>query len=895
MKSWIFPTWNSLRGRALLAVLITLGLGASLFTRGLREGEKDRRARQGAEVTAVVSSVSATLNLATKEISSYLDAFAREADPGDAAACNRALRLAPRFTSTLETIRGIAVLRQDQVTCQTGNIEPPLHEPDGSLKLWSRRVPVQLQSVGPIDRTTTGSWTVILARQLPHHQGSLFAYVSLSKLNAVVFDGVSGDALFTVVDTDGRTLLRSIDLESRAGRVIPLNNQVEGVSMAPRGLPFVRNADGTATVVQREPVISPDTSGVDRVWDTKALSTFSWIVFAGVPYQTISPLSSAAEAASTALPSLALAAVLLWLVYSLTRQVSALNRYVVQVSTTGNMLPPAQLASEFAPLVSGFRSAFDLRKRAEIQLEQINDELLQRVESKIADLRKADAFRDAVMETANDVVLVVNDEGRIVAANSGVESVLGFARSSMIGKTLDETIMPPEFQLAHHEAFGRRRRLTDNLNGRRAEFPVVRKDGSRISAEFSISTTRIGGQFFAVGFLRDITARQQQEQALKEAVAASSSAAKAKSDFLAAMSHEIRTPLNGIMGMLDLVLDAPDTSARNERLAVARGSAQALLQLLNGILDYSRLDAGRVELANDTFAPRALLHEVVDITSDLCQAKGIAVTCHIDPGISERMLGDQTRLRQVLLNLGSNAAKFTERGRITFEAHGTESGMRIAVADTGIGIPFDRLAMIFEPFTQADSSMTRRFGGSGLGLAIVKALVHLMGGTVTAESVLGSGSTFIVEVPLKAAATEEHAKAGQFPAHLPSRILVVDDDLTSQMVASDTLLRAGHHCVTALTGEQVVTLVRDELIDLVLMDCRMPVVDGLTATRLLREAGFQGPIIAVTAHASERDRLSCLDAGMNDFLAKPVSPARLASTVSRWLGSPPPAAQAAVT
>ena len=215
-----------------------------------------------------------TLNLATKEISSYLDTIAREADLVDPAACARALGLAPRFTPTLDTIRGIAVLHQDQVTCQTGTIEPPLREPDGRPTLWSRRVPVQLQSVGPIDRTTTGSWTVILARQLPHHQGSLFAYVSLSKLNAVVFDGVSGDALFTVVDADGRTLLRSIDLESRAGRVIPLNNQVEGVSMAPRGLPFVHNADGTATVVQSEPVLSPDTSGVERVWDTKPLSTF---------------------------------------------------------------------------------------------------------------------------------------------------------------------------------------------------------------------------------------------------------------------------------------------------------------------------------------------------------------------------------------------------------------------------------------------------------------------------------------------------------------------------------------------------------------------------------------------------------------------------------------------
>lgn len=880
----------------MLAAVITLGLAASLFFRALREEEKDLRARQGGQVVAVLSSVSASLNLATKEISSYLDAVSRAADPDNLAACERALRLAPRFTPTLDTIQGIAVVRGEQVVCQTGEVELALQDPDGGFPKWFqfRNVPVQLQSVGPIRRTTSGTWTVILARQLPNREGSLFALVSLSKLNATVFDGVSEDTLFTVVDAEGRTLLRNVDLESRAGRVIPLSDEAEGISGASAGLPFIRNADRGVAMAQREPVISPDSSGVERVWSGKPLAKFSWVAFAGVRYETIPPLTNAANATSAALPSLVLGAVLLWLLYSLTRQVNTLKRYVMQVADTGNMLPPGQLASEFAPLVSGFRCAFDLQKRAKLQLEQINSDLVLRVESKIADLRKADAFRDAVMETANDVVLVVNDEGRIVAANSGVEPVLGFPRHSMIGKTLDETIMPPEFHLAHEEAFARRRHSTENLDGRRAEFPVVRKDGTRIPVEFSISTTRVGGQFFAVAFLRDITGRQEQERALQEAVVASSAAAKAKSDFLAAMSHEIRTPLNGIMGMLDLVLDAPDAAARNVRLAVARGSAQALLQLLNSILDYSRLDAQRVELANDVFDPKGVLHEVADITRDLARAKPITVTCHVDPEMAERV-GDPTRLKQILLNLGSNAAKFTEHGRITFEARRAESGIRFSVSDTGIGIPPDRIAMIFDPFTQGDSSMTRRFGGSGLGLAIVKAMAHLMGGTVTVESVLGSGSTFVVELPLSAASPEACAKAAQSPVPHTKRILVVDDDVTSQIIASDTLLRAGHHCVTASTGERVVWLVRDELIDLVLMDCRMPVVDGLTATRRLREAGFQGPIIALTAYASERDRLSCLEAGMNDFLAKPVSPAKLASTVSEWLASPPTATQTGMT
>lgn len=875
--------------RALLAAAVTLGLGAGLAIRDFNEQDRDLRVLKGAEVSAVLSSTAATLNLATKDISAYLDAIAPAAAASSAAECEKAVNVMPRLTPTLSTIIQVTVVQDGRVLCESGTESLRRFTSGGQLPEWASHANDQLmlQSAGPIERSASGEWTVMLLRRGRTPSSLLVATLTLSRLNTLVFDGTAADMLITVTDSDGRTVLRSQNLDSRAGLTVPMSTRVEGVSHTPFGLPFTRNPNGTISIIMQEPVISPDSSGLNRIWDGRVVNNIPWIIYAGLPYRQQSLTEAAASASWTVLSLLLLCTVLLWLLYSLTQQVDAVRTYVSQVSNSGNMLPPARLATEFAPLIIGFRKAFDLRKRAELQLEQINTQLMQRVEIKIAEIRRSEAFRDAVMETANDVVLVVNEQDMIVAANSGVESILGFSRTEIVGRTVAETIVPPEFHLAHQEAFSKRFGQVGHFSGRRVEFPVLRKDGSTIPAELSVSTTRVGDQVFAVGFLRDISAQEQQERALRDALQAASAAARAKSEFLAAMSHEIRTPLNGIMGMLDLVLDEPDGSSRKDRLVVARKSAQTLLHLLNSILDYSRLDAGRIELANETFDPRSVVQEVTDLARDLARMKPIDVACDVAPDLESRYVGDATRLRQVLLNLASNAVKFTDHGRIRLSLERASTGIRVSVQDTGIGIPADRMQAIFEPFTQADSSMTRRFGGSGLGLAIARSMAALMGGTIAAVSEPGTGSTFTLDLPLPAAAPVDELTAARRATRpvRAARILVVDDDPVSQLVASDTLDRVGHHCVTSSTGEQVVSLVRDESIDLVLMDCRMPVIDGQTATRHLRQAGFQGPIIAVTAEASEHERLTCLNAGMDDFLTKPVSPAKLVDIVAKWLAS----------
>lgn len=875
--------------RALLAAAVTLGLGAGVIIRDFHEQNLDLRLLKGAEVSAVVSSTAATLNLAAKDISAYLDTIAPAAAASSAAECEEAINVMPRLTPTLSTIIQATAVQDGQVLCESGTESLRRFTDGGQLPEWASHANNQLilQSAGPIERSASGEWTVMLFRRVRRPDAVLVARLSLSRLNDLVFGRNYDDILITVTDANGRTVLRSESLDSRAGLSVPVSRRVEGVSYTPYGLPFTRNPDGTLAIIQQEPVISPDSSGITRIWDGRVLTNIPWLVYAGLRYHKPSLAEAVASTSWSALSLLLLLATLLWLLYSLTQQVDAVRSYVSQVAYSGNMLPPAQLASEFAPLVTGFRQAFDLRKRAEVQLEQINTELMQRVKNKIADIRRSEAFRDAVMETANDVVLVVNEQGTIVAANSGVESVLGFSRTEIVGRTVAETIVPPEFRLAHQEAFRKRIGQVGQWSGRRAELPVLRKDGSTIPSELSISTTRVGDQVFAVAFLRDISAQEQQERTLRDALHAASAAARAKSEFLAAMSHEIRTPLNGIMGMLDLVLDEPDGSSSKDRLVVARKSAQSLLHLLNSILDYSRLDAGRMELANQTFDPRSVVQEVTDLARDLARMKPIDVACDVAPDLESRYVGDATRLRQVLLNLASNAVKFTDHGRIRLSLERGSTGIRVSVQDTGIGISADRMQAIFEPFTQADSSMTRRFGGSGLGLAIARSMTALMGGTIAAVSEPGTGSTFTLDLPLPAAAPVAELTAARSATRpvRAARILVVDDDPVSQLVASYTLDRVGHHCVTSSTGEQVVSLVRDESIDLVLMDCRMPVVDGQTATRHLRQAGFQGPIIAVTAETSEHERLTCLAAGMDDFLTKPVSPAKLVDTVAKWLAS----------
>ncbi|ULA62256.1 MAG: putative Histidine kinase [Nitrospira sp.] len=506
-------------------------------------------------------------------------------------------------------------------------------------------------------------------------------------------------------------------------------------------------------------------------------------------------------------------------------------------------------------------------------------------------LRHSEARTKLIIDNALDAVIEINPAGLIREWNRQAETMFGWTRSDVLGKNLTDCIIPARFQDAHRSGVQRLANTgADPSLNKRIEVYAQRMDGQEVPVELTVTHHALGDDIFFTAFLRDLTesklaqealANVMQELAQRNAELLNArdqalAATQAKSEFLATMSHEIRTPMNAIVGMAEVLSETTLTAAQIDYVYRLRRAANTLLELINGILDLSKIEAGHVTLETIGFDLSELVESTAELIVVRAQGKDLDVLAHIDPALPGYVSGDPTRLRQILMNLLSNAIKFTDRGHVLVRvepAHGHEAehGIHLAVSDTGIGIPQDKFSVIFDNFTQVDSSTTRKYGGTGLGLGISKRLAELMGGRIWVESTEGVGSTFHVLLHLPAAANPAQPPV---PSVAGQRLLLAGNDLNRHIVR-EIIARAGGACTEAADAVDAHTLLRQppesRPFDLLILDNRMPGLDNDWLRRIESAAAAQSlPILRLTSDPQRRNTTKKPAGNLTHYIAKPI-------------------------
>jgi PAS domain S-box-containing protein len=490
-----------------------------------------------------------------------------------------------------------------------------------------------------------------------------------------------------------------------------------------------------------------------------------------------------------------------------------------------------------------------------------------------------------VTDSVPAMIAYVNTEERLEFHNCAFYQRFPQAVRPAIGRSLQEILGGPVYRRT-------KKRVRRALDGSEVSFRSTYRstDGSR-RIDFVKLVPHVSDSGRVLGFyalLIDVTEEWQSEEKLKDALEQMESAVHARDTFLATVSHELRTPLNAIIGFNCLMLEKDCSPEERTRYhTFARDAGQALLTQVNDLLDMAKIEAGKVELETIDFDLHLLIESAVNVSLSMAQSQGLDVGTRISEQLRRWVHGDPVRLRQILSNLLSNAMKFTEQGSILVSARAVDDRtVEIAVADTGVGIPSDRLEAIFEKFSQADISITRRFGGTGLGLAICRSLVRMMGGEISVESTLDSGSVFYITVPLQAGKACAAAVAAPPRRTRSGRILVVEDQEANAILATVLLQHMGHNVELAANGVEALHKLTQQKFDVVLMDLEMPVMGGLEATQRIRAMAMPTrnmPVIAMSASAYATDIARCSAAGMDGHIAKPIGREALATMLEHWL------------
>jgi len=519
------------------------------------------------------------------------------------------------------------------------------------------------------------------------------------------------------------------------------------------------------------------------------------------------------------------------------------------------------------------------------------------------ELRASEHRYRMLSDNAADVVWSMDLEGNFTYISPSIKNLAGYAPEEAMAKSIPQLLTPAS---ATKVLMTLDKNIKEPKSDRivKIEVEFARKNGTAVWTETTANfiSDRNGEITGIQGITRDITERRQYEEQLRKAKKAAEMANLTKSSFLANMSHEIRTPMNGIIGMAQMLLETGLDGLQHKYCEDILGSAEALLGILNDILDISRIEEGKLSIEKVPFNLRTIVEGVVDLFSLTAKEKGIDLRMQYDPGTPTSFIGDPARIRQVLNNFVGNAAKFTDEGHVLIrtrcvEKDDIDARFIVSVEDTGIGIEEENLDYIFGKFTQLDSTSRRRFSGTGLGLTISRELIELMGGKVGVESTPGEGSTFYFELglpidqSLRLAAPEvalprrDAADSGIDRILISGRVLVAEDNPVNQRVAQALLEKIGFDVEIVANGAEVVEKLENNSYDLIFMDCQMPVMDGFDATREIRKLDKEDHtiIIAMTASAMHGDRETCIEAGMDDYIAKPIKLDTLTNIAEKWL------------